>query len=187
MPSIQLPKQSFQKGFTLLEIFASVVVIGILAGISVPIYTQFRGKAESLGCAANLRGLYGGAAAYIQDNQRWPRIAKPPTTEGQPSDQPNSFESQWIAALKPYGVTTKAWRCPSLEREVRRRGKPGASEHVRIDYTPTSFGSGALAPYQWPSHPWFIERGAAHGGGPQIILTDGSVVTIEDLLRRGSQ
>lgn len=184
-----MQKFNFQKGFTLLEVFASVVVIAILAGITMPLYSNFRGKAETLSCAANLRSLYSGVSSYVQDHQVWPRISKPrpTTTGGEDSDQPNSYESRWIAALKPYGISDKTWRCPSIEREMRKHGKPDAVKHVRLDYTPTAFGGGALAPYQWPTHPWFIERGAAHGAGPQIILTDGSVVTVQDLMRRGGQ
>lgn len=175
----------FREAFTLIELCAVVVVIGILAGVSFPVYFQFRSKAEAVSCAANMRVLYGGAAAYVQEHQAWPKIPKvqKKSDGGIQAGASQEIANKWIAALKPYGVGEYTWRCPSVERDMRKHGKPDALKIPRLDYTPTLFEGGALAPYQWTTHPWFIERGSPHGKGPLIILADGRVVTVEDLMR----
>ena len=172
-------------GFTLLETLGSVLVLGILIAIAVPVVAGFKERADMFACAANMRSLYSGAAAYVQEHQNWPQIAPSAQDGGSFSRMENrSVASQWIEALKPYGISSQTWRCPSIERLMRTKGKEGAVEKERIDYTPTRFGTGPLSPYQWATHPWFIEVGAGHGGGPQIILTDGSVLSVQDVMRQ---
>lgn len=187
-----MKRQSYGRvrlAFTLIELCAVVVVIGILAGVTFPVYLQFRAKAEAVSCAANMRVLYGGVSAYVQEHQAWPQIssARPKSDGGIASAPTQDSASRWIAALKPYGVGEYTWRCPSVERDMRKHGKPEALKVPRLDYTPTLFEGGPLAPYQWTTHPWFIERGSAHGSGPLIILADGTVVTVEELMRKAGK
>ena len=179
------PRRREVDGFTLIEIISVIVVLGLLASFSVPIYTGIRKKAEGMVCAGNLRTLYGGASAYLQDHQAWPRILPPKNSGGAPPD--SSYTSQWLEVYAPYGITSQNWRCPSIERAIRAEGKPGAIDRPRIDFSPTIFEGGPMAPYQWPTHPWFIEKGAAHGSGPLIILTNGAVVTVDELVRMGGK
>ncbi len=175
-------------GFSLLELACAVVVLGILATLALPWFGQMRAKAETLKCAKNLKGLGGGAAAYLDEHQQWPQIA---TESGAPAPQaassPDSPAAQWIAALAPYGVSPGMWRCPSTERQMKNKGTPQALKFTRIDYSPTRFAPTPIAPWEFPTHPWFVERGSlGHGKGPLIYLTDGRVVTFEDLFKAAS-
>ena len=46
-----------QKGFTLMELMIVIVIIGVLAAIGVPAYTNYVEKARATTCGANRRSL----------------------------------------------------------------------------------------------------------------------------------
>ena len=173
-------------GFTLLELISALSVLAILVTLVAPMAGGFRVRSQGLQCAANLKGLGTGAAAYLTDhNDCWPQI----TPEKRPdlSEETDSAEDktavQWIAALAPYGITEKTWRCPTIESKITVHGKPAALKMKRLDYVPTQFGPQPYSAYQWHNHPWFIERSPNHGLGPKLLLTGGRVVSMEELLR----
>jgi prepilin-type N-terminal cleavage/methylation domain-containing protein len=169
-------------GYTLLELACAIVVIGILATLALPWFGQLRAKADLLKCATNLKALGRGAAAYLDEYQKWPQIrAESGTPSLASSSTPDSPSAQWIAALSPYGLSAQSWRCPTTERQIRRAGGSRALEMTRIDYSPTRFAPSPQAPWEYSTHPWFVERGSVHGKGPLIYLADGRVLTFEDL------
>jgi|GEM_PF-403553 len=179
------------QGFTLLEVASVMVVIGILATLSVPMYSNIRGMVEGRQCEANLKGLGVGMNAYLADHAAWPQIA-PDRREAQgeavgttKEAQENSPAGKWIAALSGYGVTEQTWHCPSVNRQILTGAKPEASKHKRLDYVPTNF-SAKDNPRLWPEHPWFIERGSYHGSGPNLLLTDCTVTNVDKLFQRAN-
>ena len=186
------PLHRWRGGFTLLEIATAVVIIGILASLSFPVYTSFRGRAEALQCATNMKGLGLGAQAYMSDHMTdqgglWPQISTtsdaPPPKDGAPpaSDTQIQLAEQWIAVLGQYGIGEKTWRCPSVEKRIKQLGQPAALEKKRIDYVPTQFPSTPGSANEWPKHPWFVERSALHGTGPNILFADGSISNLSEL------
>lgn len=169
-------------GYTALELVCGIVVLGILFTLAAPWFVEVRNKADALKCATNLKTLGNGVAAYLTEHQSWPQImAESGTPTLQSSSRPDSPSSQWIAALAPYGVSVQTWRCPSLERQIRRLGSSKSLELTRIDYSPTRFEPHPQSPWEYPTHPWFVERGSLHGKGPLMYLADGRVVTFQDL------
>lgn len=173
-------------GFTLLELLSALVVISILATLTVPVAGNFRARAQGLQCVNNLKGLGAGAAAYMNDHEnRWPQIghhdplARTPT--GEPQDDMTA--ARWIEALASYGVGEKTWHCPTIDGKMKTNRKNGATARKRIDYLPTQFDQEQGSATQWLSHPWFIERTPSHGLGPKLLLADGRVVAMEDLLK----
>ncbi|QYY37273.1 prepilin-type N-terminal cleavage/methylation domain-containing protein [Ruficoccus sp. ZRK36] len=56
-------------GFSLIELLACIATIAILAAILVPVLAQMRNRADTTGCAANLRQIGMGAAMYANDHQ----------------------------------------------------------------------------------------------------------------------
>jgi prepilin-type N-terminal cleavage/methylation domain-containing protein len=63
-------------GFTLLELLCALAVLAILVTLAAPLAGRFRTRTQGLQCAANLKGLGVGAAAYLTDhNDIWPQIA----------------------------------------------------------------------------------------------------------------
>ena len=165
------------------------MILGILVGLCLPLVGHFRDRAETMKCRAKLRTLYNGTAAYVLDKQGWPDIrpvSRAQHTGGSGTEMGSPFDGAWIEALKPYGVSWQDWRCPTAERALHRSLGEEKSKALtnRIDYTPTQFGGGAMAPYEWPKHPWFIERAAHHRSGQQIILANGVVADVDELIQR---
>ncbi|MCX8510995.1 MAG: prepilin-type N-terminal cleavage/methylation domain-containing protein, partial [Chthoniobacteraceae bacterium] len=175
-------------GFTLLELISAMVVLGILATLSFPLYSNIRAMMEGKQCETNLRGLGAGMSAFLADHSGWPQIP-PDNNEARkaagasPQAQENSPAGKWIAALKDYGVPEQNWHCPTVSRQILTGAKPEASKYKRLDYVPTNFGL-QENPRQWPEHPWFIERGSYHGSGPNLLLADGTVTNVDKLFQK---
>lgn len=152
-----------------------IVIILILAVLLFPALNTMRERAEKIRCMGNLRNLYYGANAYVQEKGSWPQI-NPMLMKT------NSVEyaTEWISALEPYGLGRQVWICSTLQRNM---GSPDYSKpaNARTDYFATPFDTKRLTPYQWPTQPWFIERGNVHGNGNLLIFTDGRVVALDDL------
>lgn len=186
------PPDLWREGFTLLEIATAIVIIGILATLSFPVYTSFRGRAEALQCASNMKGLGLGVQAYMSDHMTnegglWPQIS--PSSDDNASkdgsapasENQSKLAERWITVLGQYGIAEKTWRCPSVEKQMKRLGQPAALEKKRIDYIPTHFSAEPGSADRWKKHPWFVERSALHGSGPNILFADGSISNLSEL------
>lgn len=176
-----------EAGFTLLEIATVIVILGILASLCFPVVRGFKGRSEGLKCASNLKGLGVGVQAYMNDYGHWPQIANTERGRGlnsaPVSESAQNLAKQWIETLKPYGIGETTWHCPSVENQIRQQGKKEALAAARIDYTPTVFDSKQDSPTLWPKHPWFVEKGALHGTGPNVLFADGSVSNMLELMK----
>jgi prepilin-type N-terminal cleavage/methylation domain-containing protein len=90
------PTYQSQEGFTILEVFVAVAIIGILLAIFLLGTDRLPMRAEASRCMANMRSLQVSLAAYVQDKGHWPQ---------EPADQlgnnEDAYEDWWIAELKP--------------------------------------------------------------------------------------
>ena len=89
-----------------------------------------------------------------------------------------AFANAWLEKLQPYNVGKENWFCPTIKAQMGSVG----SRPFRLDYIPTPFGPKAIEPFQWPTHPWFAERGSVHVNGNLIILTNGSVKALNEVI-----
>jgi type IV pilus assembly protein PilE len=60
-----------QKGFTLIEIMVVVAIVGILASIAIPSYTDYVKKGKAAEATANLADLHVKMEQYYQDNRTY--------------------------------------------------------------------------------------------------------------------
>ena len=88
-----------------------------------------------------------------------------------------TFANAWVDKLKPYNISKPNWVCPTIKSQIGDYDKLP----FRLDYIPTPFGTNPAAPFKWPTHPWFSERGSVHGRGNLIIMTNGSIQALNDI------
>ena len=174
-----------RRGFTLLELLVTVVIIGILVTLALPLLAKLRARAERTQCTANLKSLHVGAQLFMQEKQYWPQIR----LSAQTSNGLEDFAKSWIAELAPYGPSPKTWICPTLQNAA---GKPDYTKpgNERLDYVPTRFDDKPTTPFDLGTPdtakktvpvPWFSERYNAHGNGNLIIFADGSVTDLKTI------
>ncbi len=159
-------------GFTLLELFISIGIIGILATLTIVGWPKILAYAANARCLGNMRSLHVSLGSYVQDVGHWPQV--PEDIDG-PAE-----EDWWLNELKPYGGTPQVWQCPLIQREVASKSPDG---RPKIHYTPTGFDAKPGTPYRW-NQPWLTEIGNAHGHGANMCFTDGSIRTVDDVVGR---
>jgi prepilin-type N-terminal cleavage/methylation domain-containing protein len=160
--------------FTLLELITVILIVGILAAMAAGIFSDARSRAEKAGCVSNLKNLYVGTAAYVQDQGHWPQV-----DPAQLQTADIEYAKAWMAALEKYGLKQPNWLCPSNQRLLNNPDMTNP-KNIRIDYLATPFDEETMTPYKWPLQPWFIERGAVHPGGNLIIFTNGQISTLTE-------
>ena len=167
----------FREAFTLLELMTCVVIILILSTMLIGTFQKMRSRAETASCEQNLKSLYVGASAFIQDQGHWPQVDPKLLAGGE-----TEYALAWIAALEPYKISRQSWLCPTVQREL---GNPdfNAADKTRIDYIASPFDAEPRSPYKWSTQPWFIERAGGHEGGNRIIFPDGKIVPLEEVKR----
>ena len=61
-----------KKGFTLIEVLAAVVIVGIIAAIALPRFLNVKTNAEKEGCKSNLASINLQIERYYTENGSWP-------------------------------------------------------------------------------------------------------------------
>ncbi len=161
-----------KNAFTLLEILAAITIISILLLLIAPNYQTLVAKAQETICASNMRSIRLALGNYLDDHQSvWPQAPE--------SDDEKEISAFWLAALAPYDISERTWRCPTLASLMKSGNK---KEDFIIHYVPTSFDATPNIANRWATQPWLIEIGDAHGKGPLICFPDGSVKPLTKVL-----
>ncbi|HEY9744818.1 MAG TPA: prepilin-type N-terminal cleavage/methylation domain-containing protein [Oculatellaceae cyanobacterium] len=159
--------------FSLIELIVSIFVIALLAVLVTMAYERLSGMAGRAKCTSNLRKLHSAFEAHLQDVGYWP-----PQPEFAHDDR-EGYETWWIERMKPYDVNPDDWLCPTIKKEAAA-AKP--EDRLRMHYIPTRFDAQRRTPHRWPKMPWIIEIGNAHGRGPLMLMHDGAVVEMSDIV-----
>ncbi|RRJ97430.1 prepilin-type N-terminal cleavage/methylation domain-containing protein [Opitutaceae bacterium TAV4] len=159
-------------GFTLIELLTVIAIIGILAGITIPVVSQVRGSAEKARCVSNLKNLYLNFVLYAQDNKdRLPTVdwtaESPPTWWRQVAryHAPNS------TAYKEDG--TQVMLCPThLKRIVAKANVPASRLQDGLVY---NYGmNGYLGKSDTNGGKTVLQLGRLPKPSRTILLTEGS-------------
>ena len=116
--------------FTLIELLTVIAIIGILAGILVPVIGKVRAKAKGAICASNLRQIGVGISLYATDSKDY--LPGPLSTQQSPryseaqSKNIKFANGQLAVYLAPYVQTNFGWTlgqssvfaCPVWSSEV---------------------------------------------------------------------
>jgi type II secretory pathway pseudopilin PulG len=159
-----------QVAFTLLELLASICIIGTLVALSFPAYGRFKSKAHQAACVSNLRALHGAFAAAIQDQGHWPQ---PPLEEGEWDE--NRYFKWWVTEMEKYGASENTWRCPADKTRLEMEQQISSDkDFFSGSYVPSHFDKIPSSPFRY-NQPWVVERGGNHGKGGHVLMPDGSV------------
>jgi prepilin-type N-terminal cleavage/methylation domain-containing protein len=159
-------------GKTLLELLVVVVIIGLLASLTFPLYSYFKARASYVGCVNNLTSLHAGLSSHLADHLMvWPQVPEDVDREGPEGDMLAKF---WYDTLKEYGVSKKTWVC-SADEHIEELNL--TDEVYESTYSVTEFDDQPNRAYQWAVQPWVVESGDFHGigKGPNVIFPDGHI------------
>lgn len=99
------------RGFTLIEIMCSLVIVSVLGALLFPTFRGYREKADGLTCVSNLRQIGMAVQGYIaQNDNRFPEIEPDPSNPIYP-DEENA--KGMLETLAPYGVNADVVKCPA--------------------------------------------------------------------------
>ena len=94
-------------GFTLVEMLVVIGVIGILAGLLVPVLNNAREVARETRCIANLKAMGTGVVLYVQAYDNYLPACGPS------SDDTLGTYKVWYRALLPYTENWLVYACPT--------------------------------------------------------------------------
>ncbi len=122
-----------RRAFTLIELLAVLVIIAILAGILLPVFSSAKGSAKQSACLSNLHQIGAATLMYLSDyDGNYPYDAGPRVSPGTfsdtllrefPSDQSNRFDGHPVArAVAAYARNDAVWFSPLQEKMVPENG-----------------------------------------------------------------
>ena len=153
-----------------------MVIIAILCLMAIPVYSTVKNRVAKVNCMANLKSLYVATNTYVQQYNHWPQI-DPKLIR----TNPKLYADDWITTLQPFGVGPSTWICPTVQASI---GNPDYTklQYERSDYIATPFDDKSYTPHKWDTQPWFAERGNVHGNGNLLIMSNGSMHELNDLI-----
>ena len=93
MKNIQMKRHSSAKGFTLIELMIVVAIIGILAAVALPAYSDYTVRAQVSECSSLVNGLKPQVKEFFEQRGEYPTCllyTSPSPRDRQKSRMPSS-------------------------------------------------------------------------------------------------
>jgi prepilin-type N-terminal cleavage/methylation domain len=103
------------RGFTLIELLTVIAIIGVLAGILIPVVGMVRQKAHASASVSNLRQIYLALSLFADEHRD--RFPKATNTVDWDIEETDPGKMAWTQQLRPYSADQKFFLTPRFERE----------------------------------------------------------------------
>lgn len=149
-----------KKGFTLLELLITIIILGILAAIAIPIYTSSVERARGDACISNIRTILSAWQIYnmknttpYDPNETFRAVPTINNAFGITISENNFGNSE----LTDYGfIMDFTPGTPSYEIKAYRQNGPYSGYIIECEYTPNGVTIGGITYYyRWfENWPW---------------------------------
>ncbi len=117
----------YARGFTLVELLVTVVIVAVLAGLGASVYQGARVAADRAKCASNMRQLGVGIISYAQENN-----GRMPATQHLRS---HGSTDSWVFAMKDFfGGDIDEIRISPADPIGPQRAQNNASSYIMNDF-----------------------------------------------------
>ena len=161
-----------KSAFTLIELLVVISIIAVLASIAVPVFGKAMEKGKATNCAANMRQLGIGMAAYLNDNedQMFPKAGGGAGANSGP--WPQTLHGKYITNWKVY-------RSP-FDKRVDRDRPPDVPVSYGINENLFASGgfNGSAAKFAYPSQ-LIMMAPALNRGANTVVFSGNSEQSVE--------
>jgi prepilin-type N-terminal cleavage/methylation domain-containing protein/prepilin-type processing-associated H-X9-DG protein len=153
-------------GFTLIELLVVVAILGILAALLFPVFSQARERARRTSCLSNLKQIGLGVQMYVQDHDGRVPICNDNTTPSTADD--NGY---WWVTLHKYTKNDQVFVCPSWHKTDLPSGLE--SWETPPDQTKPFDHFGIVGTYVWNETMDGAPEGKLNGISEVIAVAEG--------------
>lgn len=107
--------QRASRGFTLIELLTVIAIIGVLAGILIPVVGMVRAKAHASASVSNLRQIHLALSMFADEHREL--FPKATNTVDWNLDETDPAKMAWTQQLRPYSAAQSFFLTPRFERE----------------------------------------------------------------------
>jgi prepilin-type N-terminal cleavage/methylation domain-containing protein/prepilin-type processing-associated H-X9-DG protein len=175
-------KDHARSAFTLIELLVVIAVIGVLAGLLLPVLAGAKQRAAATRCQSNLKQIGLGIILYVQQEQVYPLGLTV-------LDQKFTARQTWVHSLFPYtqqNWTNPLYKCPAYKgHTVESMLHPGVGVGEQVgSYAYNQFGTG-----EYPKFPLFFHLGLGpphlYGVPKTVVRKENEIVQPSNMLAIG--